>query len=114
MSSAFRMGPELADADCVISIDYYSELLNHESHSPRPLAAGLIHNAENMESSFQFRTHVTFSVLSRGEPIMLAILVLKGTKYACNLDHVGDQICLQSRTFLNSFNIAGIYGPYQN
>ena len=27
---------------------------------------------------------------------MLAILVVIGTKYACNLDHVGDQICLQS------------------
>ena len=28
---------------------------------------------------------------------MLAILVVMGTKYACNLDHVGDQICLQSQ-----------------
>ena len=27
---------------------------------------------------------------------MLAILVVIGTKYACNLDHDGDQICLQS------------------
>ena len=54
---------------------------------------------------------------------MLAI----GTKYACNLDHDGDQICLQSRIFLNSFltqdnslqgvfkifEIAGIHGPQQ-
>ena len=29
---------------------------------------------------------------------MLAILVVMGTKYACNLDHVGDQICLQSQS----------------
>ena len=29
-------------------------------------------------------------------PIMHAILVVKGTKYACNLDHIGDQIYLQS------------------
>ena len=27
---------------------------------------------------------------------MLAILVVIGTKYACNLDNDGDQICLQS------------------
>ena len=27
---------------------------------------------------------------------MPAILVVVGTKYACNLDHVRDQICLQS------------------
>ena len=27
---------------------------------------------------------------------MLAILVVIGTKYACNLDHVGDRICLKS------------------
>ena len=31
-----------------------------------------------------------------GGPIMHAILVVKETKYACNLDHIGDQICLQS------------------
>ena len=29
MFSTFRMGP--ADADCVISIEYYSDLLNRES-----------------------------------------------------------------------------------
>ena len=34
--------------------------------------------------------------LSGGGPIMLAILVVVGTKYACNLEHDGDQICLQS------------------
>ena len=34
----------------------------------------------------------------QGGPIMLAILVVMGTKYACNLDHVGDQICLQSQS----------------
>ena len=28
---------------------------------------------------------------------MLAILVVIGTKYACNLDHDGDKICLQSQ-----------------
>ena len=28
---------------------------------------------------------------------MLAILVVKGTKYACNLDYDGDQICLKSQ-----------------
>ena len=27
---------------------------------------------------------------------MLAILVVKGTKYACNLDYERDQICMQS------------------
>ena len=57
--------------------------------------------------------------------IILAILVVKGTKYACNLSQDGDHICLQSRIFLNSFltqddhfqgvfkifEIAGIYGP---
>ena len=32
----------------------------------------------------------------RGGPIMLAILVVIGTKYACNLDRDGGQICLQS------------------
>ena len=31
---------------------------------------------------------------------MLAILVVIGTKYACNLGAKGDQICLQSRKFL--------------
>ena len=66
---------------------------------------------------------------------MLAILVVMGTKYACNLDHVGDQICLQSRIFysynleflnsfltqddhfpgvLKNFEIAGIYGPQRD
>ena len=29
---------------------------------------------------------------------MLAILVVIGTKYACNLDNVGDQICPQSQS----------------
>ena len=29
---------------------------------------------------------------------MLAILIVIRTKYACNLDHVGDQICLQSQS----------------
>ena len=32
--------------------------------------------------------------------IILAILVVKGTKYACNLSQDGDHICLQSRIFL--------------
>ena len=59
---------------------------------------------------------------------MLAILVVIGTKYACNLGAKGDQICLQSRKFLKhlesdrlesksylkKFEIAGIYGPYRN
>ena len=58
---------------------------------------------------------------------MLAILVVIGTKYACNLGSKGGQICLQSRFFLNSFltqddhfqgvfkifEIAGIYCPQQ-
>ena len=55
---------------------------------------------------------------------MLTILVVIGTKYACNLDHVGDQICLQFQlnSFLTQddhlqgvlkiFEIAGIYGPH--
>ena len=34
---------------------------------------------------------------------MLAILVVIGTKYACNLDHVGDQICLQSQSRRRSY-----------
>ena len=33
---------------------------------------------------------------SKRGPIMPAILVQKGTKYACNLGFKGDQICLQS------------------
>ena len=38
------------------------------------------------------------ALIYRGGLIMLAILVAMGTKYACNLDHVGDQICLQSQS----------------
>ena len=49
------------------------------------------------------------------------------TKYSCNNNFVEDNICLQSRIFLNSlltqedqfqgvliFEIAGIFGPYYN
>ena len=60
--------------------------------------------------------------------IMLAILVQKGTKYACYFSFDRDHICLQSRIFSNSFltqddhfqgvfkifEIAGIYGLYRN
>ena len=51
------------------------------------------------------------------EGVMLAILVVIGTKYACNLDHVGDQICLQSQLKWGPYmppietEIAGIFGP---
>ena len=59
---------------------------------------------------------------------MLAILVVIGTKYDCNLGAKGDKICLQSRKFLKHLEsdrlgsksylkiieIVGIYGPYQN
>ena len=59
---------------------------------------------------------------------MRAILITLGTKYACNFSFDWDHICLHSRFFLNSFltqddhfqgvfkifEIAGIYGPYQN
>ncbi len=58
---------------------------------------------------------------------MPAMSVKVGTKYACNNNFVGDQICLQSRNFLKhlesgrlwsknlfkKIEIVGIYGPQQ-
>ena len=46
---------------------------------------------------FQFLEILTYVYHKyRGGPIMPAILVVIGTKYACNLDYKGDQLCLQS------------------
>ena len=63
-----------------------------------------------------------------GGAIMPAISVKVGTKYDCNNNILGDEICLQSRKFLKylesdrlgsksylkKFENAGIYGPNQN
>ena len=45
---------------------------------------------------FRYFAPCCFLSSYRGGPIMLAILVVMGTKYACNLSQDGDHICLQS------------------
>ena len=44
-----------------------------------------------ISNSFKVTSHFI-----QGGPIMLAILVVMGNKYTCNLSQEGDQICLQS------------------
>ena len=44
-----------------------------------------------------FQLSVKLDIIYRG-PHMSAILVMMGTKYACNLDYKGDQTCLQCQS----------------
>ena len=43
-----------------------------------------------------------------GGPIMLAILVVKGIKYACNLGSKGGQICLQFQFLIRTIYVCDL------